>query len=76
MCAYAYFLKLGSTLISEGSELLLLVPSLAGIVGTCVLPVLGAVPDGAIVLFSGLGDDAQAQLNIGVGQWTERHARG
>ncbi len=28
---------------------------------------LGAVPDGAIVLFSGLGADAQAQLNVGVG---------
>ena len=29
-----------------GSELLLLVPSLAGIVGSVVLPILGAVPDG------------------------------
>jgi hypothetical protein len=30
-----------SNLISDGSELLLLVPSLAGVVGSCVLPVLG-----------------------------------
>lgn len=31
------------------------------------LPVLGAVPDGAIVLFSGLGPDAEEQLSVGVG---------
>ncbi len=36
---------------------------LAGIVGSVVLPILGAVPDGAIVLFSGLGPDAQSQVN-------------
>ena len=54
-------------MISEGSELLLLVPSLAGVVGSVVLPVLGAVPDGAIVLFSGMGDNAQEELTIGVG---------
>lgn len=28
---------------------------------------MGAVPDGAIVLFSGLGPDAQNQLSVGVG---------
>lgn len=33
-------------MIGDGAELLLLVPSLAGLVGSCVLPVLGAVPDG------------------------------
>ena len=54
-------------MISDGSELLLLIPSIAGIVGSCVLPVLGAVPDGMIVLFSGMGPDAQKQLDVGVG---------
>uniref|UniRef100_A0A7S2FKF6 EF-hand domain-containing protein n=1 Tax=Octactis speculum TaxID=3111310 RepID=A0A7S2FKF6_9STRA len=54
-------------MISDGSELLLLVPSLAGVVGSCVLPILGAVPDGMIVLFSGTGPNAQEQLNVGVG---------
>lgn len=67
MACYAFFLYQGSHFISDGSELLLLIPSIAGIVGSVVLPVLGAVPDGAIVLFSGLGPDAQQQLNIGVG---------
>lgn len=66
-CTYAYLLMYGSNLISDGSELLLLVPSLSGVVGSIVLPVLGAVPDGCIVLFSGMGPDAQQQLDVGVG---------
>jgi hypothetical protein len=34
-----------------------------------VLPLLGSVPDGAIILFSGLGDleTAQDTLSVGVG---------
>ena len=38
-------------------------------VGSVVLPVLGAVPDGAIVLVAGLGDRAEAakEIKIGVG---------
>ena len=35
--------------------------------GTVVLPILGAVPDGMMVLFSCLGDDAQNQVSVGVG---------
>ena len=33
--------------------------------GPIVLPVLGAVPDAAIVFFSGIGPGAQAQLSVG-----------
>jgi hypothetical protein len=67
--SYGYVLYQASNLISEGSELLLLVPSMAGLVGGVVLPLLGAVPDGAIILFSGLGDKETAQetLSVGVG---------
>lgn len=67
--SYGYVLYQASNLISEGSELLLLVPSLAGLVGGVVLPLLGSVPDGAIILFSGLGDyeTAQETLSVGVG---------
>lgn len=54
-------------MISNGSEMLLLVPAYRGIVGSVVLPVLGAVPDGAIILFSGLGSDAKNQIVVGVG---------
>lgn len=66
---YGYVLFRASGLISEGSELLLLVPSLAGLVGGVVLPLLGAVPDGAIMLFSGIGniETAQETLSVGVG---------
>mmetsp|Transcript_15349 Transcript_15349/g.32532 ORF Transcript_15349/g.32532 Transcript_15349/m.32532 type:complete len:570 (-) Transcript_15349:210-1919(-) len=69
LISYGYVLYAASNLISEGSDLLLLVPSLAGLVGGVVLPLLGAVPDGAIMLFSGLGDveEAQKTLSIGVG---------
>lgn len=66
-CVYSYILFYASNLISDGSELLLLVPSLAGLVGSVVLPILGAVPDGCIVLFSGLGPNAQEELSVGVG---------
>lgn len=53
-------------MIADGSEMLMLVLN-PGLVGGLVLPVMGAVPDGAIVLFSGLGPDAQEQLKVGVG---------
>jgi Ca2+/Na+ antiporter len=67
--SYGYVLYFASNLISEGSDLLMLVPSMAGLVGGVVLPLLGAVPDGAIMLFSGLGDieSAQETLSVGVG---------
>eukprot|EP01048_Picozoa_sp_COSAG05_P017286 COSAG05_NODE_2336_length_3214_cov_2.012520_2_plen_362_part_00 len=67
MAAYGFVLFNGANLIGDWAELLLLVPSLAGIVGTLVLPILGAVPDGAMVLFSGLGPTAQSQLSVGMG---------
>ena len=44
--SYGYALFYAADLIGEGSELLLLVPSMAGLVGGVVLPLLGAVPDG------------------------------
>lgn len=64
--AYAYLIYVGCNMISEGAELLMLTPY-SKLVGSCILPILGAVPDGAIVLFSGLGPDAQASLDVGVG---------
>lgn len=67
LAVYGYVLFTASNMLSEGSELLLLVPSLANLVGSIVLPILGAVPDGAIMLFSGLGPGAQENLGVGVG---------
>jgi len=63
---YSYILFIGCNLISDGAELLMLT-RWSKLVGSCILPVLGAVPDGAIVLFSGLGKDAQSSLDVGVG---------
>lgn len=47
----------------------MLVPSIVGLVGAVVLPMLGAVPDCAIMLFSGLGsiEKAQETSSVGVG---------
>jgi len=64
---YGYILMQGASLIGSGSELLLLVPRLAPLVGSVVLPVLGAVPDGMMVLMSGSGPDAQNEVAVGVG---------
>jgi hypothetical protein len=66
---YGVILYQSSNLISSGSELLLLVPSMASLVGSIVLPILGAVPDGVMTLFSGMGprEEAQDEVSIGVG---------
>jgi len=66
---YGVVLYQSSNLIANGSEFLLLVPSLAGLVGSIVLPILGAVPDGMMTLCSGLGprDIAQGTVGAGVG---------
>lgn len=64
---YGYVLFTAANLLSDGSELLLFIPQLAGLVGSIVLPVLGAVPDGMMVLFSGIGPVEKAQENVAVG---------
>lgn len=63
---YGAVLAGGAKIISDGSELLMEILD-PGIIGGFVLPVLGAVPDAAIVLVSGFGPDAQQQLNVGIG---------
>eukprot|EP01062_Namystynia_karyoxenos_P055774 TRINITY_DN46819_c0_g1_i1.p1 TRINITY_DN46819_c0_g1~~TRINITY_DN46819_c0_g1_i1.p1 ORF type:complete len:592 (+),score=215.81 TRINITY_DN46819_c0_g1_i1:119-1777(+) len=60
---YGYILLHASNMISDSSELLLLT-KWASLVGPVVLPVLGAVPDGAVIMFSGA---KQRDLGVGVG---------
>jgi len=67
---YFYVLSIASNLMADGSELLLLLPRWEKLVGSVVLPVLGAVPDGAIVLFSGLGGNVEEEIAVGVGTLT------
>lgn len=67
--SYGYMLFQAANLISDGSECLMLIPSYQPFVGPIVLPVLGAVPDAMIMLFSGLGalEDAQYKISVGIG---------
>lgn len=70
MGLYGVVLAFGAFCISEGSELLLEVVNSPGLIGGLVIPVLGAVPDAAVVIFSGLGGtaaEAQEKLAVGVG---------
>lgn len=64
---YGYVLFVAANMIGDGADLLLLIPSYAPYVGTIVIPILGAVPDGMIVLCSGLGKGAQEKLSTGIG---------
>jgi Ca2+/Na+ antiporter len=68
MAVYGYILFTASKTISAGSEMLLTLYG-PGIIGGLLIPVLGAVPDCAIILVSGLGDrdKVQEELAVGVG---------
>ena len=66
---YGLTLAVAAKLISDGAELLLDLGIPAGLVGGVVLPVLGAVPDCAMIAVSGLGprEEVQTQLSVGMG---------
>eukprot|EP01113_Clastostelium_recurvatum_P050638 TRINITY_DN962_c0_g1_i4.p1 TRINITY_DN962_c0_g1~~TRINITY_DN962_c0_g1_i4.p1 ORF type:complete len:533 (-),score=157.93 TRINITY_DN962_c0_g1_i4:1133-2707(-) len=64
---YGLLLSFGAKLISDGSELLLEILN-PGLIGGLLLPILGALPDAAIIIVSGaLGDDPQNQVAVGMG---------
>lgn len=66
---YGFALLQAANLISDGSELLLEILS-PGLVGGLLLPILGAVPDAAVIVASGLGaskEEAQEQVSVGMG---------
>lgn len=65
--SYGYVLFISANMIGDGAELLLLIPEYKDLVASVVLPILGAVPDGMMVLFSGIGPLAAAQENVAVG---------
>jgi len=70
MLVYGYILCRASETIGDGSEMLLLLYG-PGIIGGLVIPILGAIPDCAVILISGLGsgtkEEIQNQLSVGVG---------
>jgi hypothetical protein len=51
LAIYLAFIFYGSLLLAQGSELLIFVPSVAPIVGTILIPILGQLPDALIVIF-------------------------
>eukprot|EP00457_Paulinella_chromatophora_P002159 gb/GEZN01002163.1/.p1 GENE.gb/GEZN01002163.1/~~gb/GEZN01002163.1/.p1 ORF type:complete len:753 (+),score=68.42 gb/GEZN01002163.1/:137-2395(+) len=69
MLVYGFILCYASKLIGDGSDILLDIYQ-AGIVGGLIIPILGAVPDGMIILISGVGGtkaEIQEQIKVGVG---------
>mmetsp|Transcript_138476 Transcript_138476/g.244598 ORF Transcript_138476/g.244598 Transcript_138476/m.244598 type:complete len:635 (+) Transcript_138476:75-1979(+) len=65
---YGYILFLAAGEIGDGADMLLLSPKFGPLVGSILVPILGAVPDGLMVLFSGLNPEtAQEQIKVGVG---------
>lgn len=70
MIVYGFVLMKASQTISTGSEMLLLIYG-PGIIGGLLIPILGAIPDSAIILISGLGsgtkEEIEKELSVGVG---------
>ncbi|XP_062506795.1 uncharacterized protein LOC134183316 [Corticium candelabrum] len=70
MFFYGIILAAAAKLISDGAELLLDLGLPASVVGGLILPVLGAVPDAAIIVVSGASgsaEKAQNSLQVGMG---------
>jgi len=63
---YLYVLFRAAGFLGDGGALLLLLPRSAPAVASIVLPVLGAVPDAVLVLFSGFGGTGQLAVGLGV----------
>lgn len=67
---YAIVLAVAAKMISDGAELLLDLGLPAAIIGGVVLPLLGAVPDAVMIIFSGVGgsrEEANTQIAVGMG---------
>ena len=67
MAIYGYILFYASNMLSAGSSSCSSCPRSPASSARSSPPSLGAVPGGAIMLFSGLGPDAQNQLTVGIG---------
>lgn len=70
LLAYGYILFVSANVIGDGSDILMEFYG-AGVVGGLVIPILGAVPDGMMILMSGMGGGSKAEiqeeLSIGIG---------
>ena len=69
MCVYGGLLLYAAMMISDASDMMLQFMG-AGVIGALVLPVLGALPDSMIIIFSSMGGtrkEAQEEVTIGLG---------
>lgn len=69
MVVYGFILAKGSKLLADGTELLMEILN-PGFIGGFVLPVLGALPDTAIIFVSGLSGDRELvkeEITVGMG---------
>mmetsp|Transcript_45089 Transcript_45089/g.107160 ORF Transcript_45089/g.107160 Transcript_45089/m.107160 type:complete len:619 (+) Transcript_45089:153-2009(+) len=66
---YMYMLYRGAEFMGGGAELLLLVPSLSGVVGSIIIPLSGSAPEGIMVIVSGIGEqeDVIERVKVGMG---------
>jgi Ca2+/Na+ antiporter len=67
---YGALLGVAAKVISDGAEMLLDLGLPATLIGGIVLPLLGAVPDSAMIIASGIGgskDHANKQIAVGMG---------
>mmetsp|Transcript_9709 Transcript_9709/g.23879 ORF Transcript_9709/g.23879 Transcript_9709/m.23879 type:complete len:821 (-) Transcript_9709:107-2569(-) len=69
---YGWILLTAADMIGDGAEnLLTAMPQYGALIGALLVPILGAIPDGMMILLSGMGDgpkdEIQRQLNVGVG---------
>mmetsp|Transcript_36465 Transcript_36465/g.59081 ORF Transcript_36465/g.59081 Transcript_36465/m.59081 type:complete len:848 (+) Transcript_36465:3-2546(+) len=72
MGVYGWILLTAADMIGDGAESLLeAMPRHGALIGGLLVPILGAIPDGMMILLSGMGhgtkDEIQRQLNVGVG---------
>ncbi|XXQ37429.1 EF-hand domain-containing protein [Plasmodiophora brassicae] len=70
---YVYFLCVASSILSRGCNMLLQIYG-PGVIGGLVIPMLGAIPDGVLILISGMGTgsthDIQKDMAVGIGTLT------
>lgn len=67
---YGILLGFSAKMISDGAEMLLDLGLPPAIIGGVLLPLLGAIPDSAMIIFSGATgtrEDANKEISVGMG---------
>jgi len=67
LVVYGLIVIFSSILMATGSELLIFIPAISGVVGSVIIPIIAQIIDAFIIIFSCIGSNAQNELKIGVG---------